>query len=187
VLLSQSKALHSLKRRILGFGVLLLVFSISGFVLFDVYLLSNFSVTRMQFLDRTLSYLQPGINAAITLRNMQIPSMTEKPSNTTSTGIELARAILANLSKTMRDAHSLNYMSPPSQSITDYFTSGSWSQKTVIGGQKGYEVVQKNFWDLMGDFISSVFISSGIEISDIQDPDYSAEHMTLEKRAVVSV
>ncbi len=139
----------------------------------------------MSFLDRTLSYLQTGINAAITLRNIQLPVTTDDPSNTSSTAI--ARGILANLSKTMRDAHSLNYRSPPTQSIADYFVSGSWSQKTVIGGRTGHEVVQKNFWDLMGDFISSVSISSGIEISDIQDPDYSAEHMNLEKRAVVSV
>ncbi len=57
----QSRALGRLKVLILGLTAFLLVFSVSGFVLLDVYLLSNVSETRLHFLDRTLSYFQSSV------------------------------------------------------------------------------------------------------------------------------
>ena len=59
----QARALGRLRRLILGLTAFLLVFSVSGVVLLDVYLLSSVSETRLHFLDRTLSYFQNSIKA----------------------------------------------------------------------------------------------------------------------------
>ena len=65
----QSKDLRRLNILVLGLGFLLLAVSASGFIVLDVYLLSNVSPTRLSFLDRTMSYLQTAIKACIALRH----------------------------------------------------------------------------------------------------------------------
>ncbi len=76
---SQSKSLARLKVLILGLTAFLLVFSVSGFVLLDVYLLSSVSETRLKFLDRTLSYFQSSIKACISLRSMHLARNLSDP------------------------------------------------------------------------------------------------------------
>ncbi len=80
VMESQSKSLARLKVLILGLTAFLLVFSVSGFVLLDVYLLSSVSETRLKFLDRTLSYFQSSIKACISLRSMHLERNMSHPS-----------------------------------------------------------------------------------------------------------
>ena len=76
---SQSKALARLRQLILGLTAFLLIFSVSGFILLDVYLLSSVSETRLKFLDRTLSYFQSSIKACISLRSMHLARNSSDP------------------------------------------------------------------------------------------------------------
>jgi hypothetical protein len=78
---SQAKSLARLKVLILGLTAFLLVFSMSGFVLLDVYLLSSVSETRLKFLDRTLSYFQSSIKACISLRSLHLDRNMSDPLN----------------------------------------------------------------------------------------------------------
>ncbi len=93
---SQSTALARLKVLILGLTAFLLVFSLSGFVLLDVYLLSSVSETRLKFLDRTLSYFQSSIKACISLRSMHIARNMSNPLELAETAVSRRRHLRPN-------------------------------------------------------------------------------------------
>jgi hypothetical protein len=166
---------------VITLGFSLLVLSTVGFVIFDQYLLSTISELRLSFLDRTMSYLQTGINSCIALRHMRLFNETDL---SYSSQLSTARNNLQRYSNIMRQMHSLNYISPPSQRIADYFLAERWTKKTVVGGESGYESVMANFWDLMNDFISSILASSEISIPIIQNSDFTLSNMNAHQRAV---
>ena len=182
VLAVQSQELERLKRMVLGLGCFILLISACGFVLFDVYLLSNLSEERMGFLNRTLSYLQTSLDAIMTLRNMELMSNFAN----VSVGIDMdgARRSLIDIAATMSAVHSLNYISPPTQRVADFFNQKIWTEQTVVGGQVGFEFMQVSFWDLMNDFISAIRTSSQISISTLKNSDYSLDDMNVQKRAI---
>eukprot|EP00291_Cryptomonas_curvata_P018387 CAMPEP_0172175116 /NCGR_PEP_ID=MMETSP1050-20130122/14040_1 /TAXON_ID=233186 /ORGANISM="Cryptomonas curvata, Strain CCAP979/52" /LENGTH=1264 /DNA_ID=CAMNT_0012847165 /DNA_START=652 /DNA_END=4446 /DNA_ORIENTATION=+ len=181
VMLSQRRALLKLKWMVISLGFSLLVLSTVGFVIFDQYLLSTISEIRLSFLDRTMSYLQTGINSCITLRHMRLFNETDVSFNSQ---VLTAKSNLQSYSNIMRQMHTLNYISPPSQRVADFFLDESWTKKTVVGGESGYESVSANFWDLMNDFISSILASSQIPIAIIQNSDFSLSTMNVQQRAV---
>ena len=182
VLAVQSQELERLKRMVLGLGCFILLISACGFVLFDVYLLSNLSEERMGFLNRTLSYLQTSLDAIMTLRNMELISNFAN----VSVGIDMdgARRSLIDIAATMSAVHSLNYISPPTQRVADFFNQKIWTEQMVVGGQVGFEFMQVSFWDLMNDFISAIRTSSQISISTLKNSDYSLDDMNVQKRAI---
>ncbi len=182
MLAAQRQALQRLKVMVLGLGFFLLVFSLSGFVILDVYLLSNISEVRMDFLDRTMSYLQTGINACIYLRNLQLLNLSDSSAGQT---VQSIRETLQNISAVMSQMHTLNYVSPPSQRIADFFLDKAWIKTVAVGGEVGFQHIKENFWNLLNDFISSILTSSKIAVSDLQDQSYAIQQLNLEKRAVV--
>ncbi len=182
MLAAQRRALQRLKVMVLGLGFFLLVFSLSGFVILDVYLLSNISEVRMDFLDRTMSYLQTGINACIYLRNLQLLNLSDSSAGQT---VQNIRETLQNISAVMSQMHTLNYVSPPSQRIADFFLDKAWIKTVAVGGEVGFQHIKENFWNLMNEFISSILTSSRIAVSDLQDQNFAVQQMNVEKRAVV--
>ena len=75
---TQGKALARLRLLVLGLTTFLLIFSVSGFVLLDTYLLSTLSQSRLDSIDRTKSYLQGTIKACMSLRTMQLAGNNTK-------------------------------------------------------------------------------------------------------------
>jgi hypothetical protein len=178
----QIRELNRLKRMVLGLGSFILVFSSCGFVIIDVYLLSNLSEGRMNFLTRTMSYLQTSLGAMITLRNMELLANF----STLDVGVSMdsARSKLLNVSMAMSQMHSLNYMSPPTQTVAEFYNRKAWNEKNVIGGDSVFGSELVNFWDLMNDFISAIQTSAHISVDELSNSDYSPGNMGLQKRAV---
>ena len=179
---AQIRELNRLKRMVLCLGCFILVFSSCGFVIIDVYLLSNLSEGRMNFLTRTMSYLQTSLGAMITLRNMELIANF----STLDVGVSMdsAREKLLNVSMAMSKMHSLNYMSPPTQSVADFFNKKAWNEQNIIGGDLVFGSELVNFWDLMNDFISAIQTAAQIPVADLSNSDYSPENMGSHKRAV---
>ena len=180
ILAAQSNELVRLKKMVVGLGCLIIVFSSCGFVVFDVYLLSNISESRMHFLDRTLSYLLTSLGAMLMLRNMQLNSNFP---DLDLVDMDYARSTLINISNTMTRIHSLNYISPPTQRVADFYLTRSWTEKNIVGGYSEFDSVKVNFWDLMNDFISAIHTVSQITVDDLKNSDYSADKMSVEKRS----
>ena len=178
----QTQEVNRLKHMIIGLGCFILLFSSCGFTLFDVYLLSNISEERMNFLDRTLSYLQTSLDAIMTLRNMQL--ISNFPNISVEININDARTFLVDTATTMSTVHTLNYLSPPTQQVADFFNQKMWIEQNVVGGSTGFENVQVSFWDLMNDYISAIRTSSQIAVHDLRDTDYAIKNMIVTKRAV---
>lgn len=178
----QSQELNRLKRMVIGLGFFILIFSSSGFVVFDVYLLSNISENRMHFLDRTMNYLQTSLSAMIMLRNMEL--LANFTDLDVGVSMEDAKRVMMNASNAMSQMHSLNYISPPTQQVADFFSRKMWTERNVVGGNLVFETVTVNFWDLMNDFILAIQTASQISVSDLSDSDYLPAHMNARKRAV---
>jgi hypothetical protein len=185
VMESQSKALARLRLLILGLTAFLLVFSASGFILLDVYLLSSVSETRLKFLDRTLSYFQSSIKACISLRSMHLSRNLTDPAAVHD--IVIDRSIIENISNSMHDMHTLNYVSSPSQRVTDYFLKQGLPVRNTVPGAGLYEVSTANFWDLINQFISSLLMASKISTAELSNPDFSVNSLSQDKRAIVFV
>jgi hypothetical protein len=52
-------------------------------------------------------------------------------------------------------------------------------------GTGGYVERETTFWDIGNDFIGAAYTASLISLSDLRDPDYSVEAMSVSKRGVV--
>ena len=118
----------------------------------------------------------------MTLRNMQL--ISNFPNMSVEININDARIFLVATATTMSTVHTLNYLSPPTQQVADFFNQKMWIEQNVVGGSTGFENVQVSFWDLMNDFISAIRTSSQIAVHDLRDPDYAIKNMIVTKRAV---
>ena len=185
VMAGQARALGRLRLLILGLTAFLLVFSVSGFVLLDVYLLSSVSETRLHFLDRTLSYFQSSVRACMTLRGMHLARNLSNPA--VAHGVAADRASVASLADSMHDMHTLNYVSPPSQRVADFFLQQGLPMRVSVPGEDIYEETTTDFWDLVNQFISALLTASAIPLADLIGPDFSVNHLSQDKRAVVFV
>jgi hypothetical protein len=185
VMESQSKALARLRLLILGLTAFLLIFSVSGFILLDVYLLSSVSETRLKFLDRTLSYLISSIKACITLRSMHLSRNLTDPAVLHNLAVD--QSTIKAISNSMHDMHTLNYVSSPSQRETDYFMKQGLPVRNTVPGAGLYEVSTTNCWDLINQFISSLLMASKISPADLSNPDFSVNSLSQDKRAIVFV
>jgi hypothetical protein len=182
---SQSKALARMRLLILGLTAFLLIFSVSGFILLDVYLLSNLSETRLRFLDRTLSYFQSSIKACMTLRSMHLSRNLTDPAVLHDIGVD--RSTISSISNSMHDMHTLNYVSSPSQRVTEYFMKQGLPVRNTVPGAGLYEISKTSFWDLINQFISSLRMASKISPADLFNPDFSVNSLSQDKRAIVFV
>jgi hypothetical protein len=179
----QSKDLRRLNILVLGLGFLLLAVSASGFIVLDVYLLSNVSPTRLSFLDRTMSYLQTAIKACIALRDLHLMAHnTTKPWSAVESAA--LRSTLVNLSESMSAMHTLNYVSSPSQRVSDYFQDKAFEETSAVPGSGMYQTVKVNFWDLVNDFVAAIQSAAAISQADLTDPQYVVNRMGLEKRSL---
>ena len=179
----QAKDLRRLNVLVLGLGLLLLAVSTSGYIVLDIYLLTNVSPMRLSFLDRTMNYLQTAIKACMSLRDLHLMAF-----NATGpwSAVEAAvvRSTLANLSESMSAMHTLNYVSSPSQAVSDYFQQKSFVEIVAVPGSGMYQAVQVNFWDLVNDFIAAIQSASAISLADLTDPQYVVNRMNLNKRSL---
>jgi hypothetical protein len=183
VMANQAKDLQRLNALVLGLGLLLLAVSASGYVVLNIYLLSNIAPTRLAFLGRTMNYLQTGIKANMALRdfhlmalNMSGPWTVEDEGNVRST--------LSKLSESMSTMHTLNYVSSPSARVSDFFQIKTLVETVAVPGTGSYQAVLVNFWELVNDFITAIQSASAISIEDLTDPEYVVNRMGLNKRSL---
>jgi hypothetical protein len=87
----------------------------------------------------------------------------------------------------MHDMHTLNYVSSPSQRVTDYFMKQGLPVRVTVPGTGLYAVSTTNFWDLVNQFISSLLMASKINPPDLSNPDFSVNSLSQDKRAIVFV
>jgi hypothetical protein len=97
------------------------------------------------------------------------------------------RDLLERTSREMHDMHTLNYVASPSQRVTDYFMDENLAARVAVPGAGAFESFPTNFWDLINQFISAFLSSSAIPLDDLHGPDYTVNHMSLNKRAVAFV
>ncbi len=183
VMANQAKDLKRLNALVLGLGFLLLAVSASGYVVLDIYLLSDVAPTRLAFLDRTMNYLQTGIKASMALRDLHL--MASNMSDPWTGEDEAAvRNTLFNLSESMSTMHTLNYVSSPSARVSDFFQAKGLVERVAVPGTGSYQPVLVNFWELVNDFITAIQSASAISIADMADPVYVVNRMGLNKRSL---
>jgi hypothetical protein len=180
---SQSKALIWMRRLVLGLTIFLLMFSVSAFVLLDVYLLSSVSEARLRSLDRTRGYVTNSIMTCLALRNMHLSCNVTDP----AVFREFAenQKSIKRFSIGMHDIHMLNFVSPPSQGVADFFLRQGLSLRVADPGSGLYSDTTTNFWDLFNQFISSSLMASKISPAQMCDEDFTFHGLDQSKRAVV--
>jgi hypothetical protein len=175
----QYKALTRLKVLILALTAFLLIFSVSGFVMLDVYLLSTVSDSRMDSIDRTRSYLQPFVRTLMMLRSLHLAE------NQTADSVPDLRDDITTTAKSMLAINTLNFVSPPSQSVADYLARSNLSMRIPVSGAGAFVSQPTNFLDLINECVSSLLAASLIDLVDLQHADYSINSLTVSKRAIV--
>jgi hypothetical protein len=180
VMQPQSKALTRLKVLILALTAFLLAFSISGFVLLDVYLLSSVSETRLGSIDRTRSYLQPFVRTVMMLRNLHLAG-----NQTTGAVVPGYRSSISSTANNMLVINTLNFVSPPSQAVADFLLRRNLAMSVPVPGTGGFVAQPANFLDFISQCVSSLLTASTIDLADLQNADYSVDGMTVNKRAVL--
>jgi hypothetical protein len=179
VMQSQFSALTRLKVLILALTAFLLVFSVSGFVLLDVYLLSSVSEARLGSIDRTRNYFQPFFRAVMALRNLHLAG------NQTAAAVQGYRSSISTAASNMLGVNSLNFVSPPSQTVADFLLRKDITMRVPVPGTGGFVEQQDNFFDFIGQCVSSLLDASTIDLADLQREDFSVDGLTVSKRAVI--
>jgi hypothetical protein len=169
VMQSQSQALMRLKVLVLALTAFLLIFSVCGFVLLDVYLLSSVSETRLGSIDRARSYLPPFVRTAMMLRNLHLAR------NQTTDAVLDYRNALTSTADDMFTVNTLNFISPPSQAVADYLLRRNLALSVPVPGTGGFVAQKTNFLDLIGQCVASLLDASSIDLEDLQQPDYSVD------------
>jgi hypothetical protein len=180
---TQSKALIRLRLLVLGLTGFLLIFSLSAFVLLDVYLLSSVSETRLRYLDRTQGYFTNSVKTCMTLRHMHLSCNLTDPAVLHDFAVD--QLTIKRLSNSMHDIHMLNFVSPPSQRVADYFLRQGLTVRVTAPGSGLYSVSTTNFWDMFNQFISSLLMASEISPAEMSDQDFSLYSLSQDKRAIV--
>jgi hypothetical protein len=184
---TQSARLIRLQLLIVMLTTFLLAFTVSGFVLLDVYLLSSVSASRLDSINRTRSYLQPSVTACIMLRNMHMARDAQEPVQLVTS----YRASIASIAHKMITVNTLNFVEPPSQHVSDYLLDKSLQVIVPVPGHSrmsGSGVLQAqptNFLGMINQFASSLLSASAIDLSDLQAIDYQVDQLSVNKRAVV--
>jgi hypothetical protein len=175
----QYKALTRLKVLILALTTFLLVFSVCGFVMLDVYLLSTVSDSRMDSIDRTRSYLQPFARTLMRLRSLHLAG------NQTAGTVQLYRDSITTTARNMLAINTLNFVSPPSQFVADYLSRRNIGMSIPVAGAGAFVSQPTSFLDLINECVSSLLAAATINLEDLQNVDYSINILTVNKRAVV--
>ncbi len=58
----------------------------------------------------------------------------------------------------IRSVHNLNYISPPSYSVKDYFLKNIHTKKVPLPASNAFMDIQTNYWDLVNDYSSSILL-----------------------------
>jgi hypothetical protein len=118
---AQSKDLRWLRMTVAITGLLQLGFCAGALVVQDVYLLETVVEERMGFLDRSIGYRTNSVRACLLLRNLQlnfISTPNQESVNKVLAVFEESRIALRSISTAMLQVHSLNYISPPSNTVS---------------------------------------------------------------------
>ena len=183
---SEVKSLLHLRSLVLGLGFLLFVFSLLGFLLMEIYIFQNVTQNRLNMLLRTKGYRQNLVKSCITLRNMQLAINDSDP--VSKKYVLQARSNLQSIAESLTSTHTLNYVASPTETLLQFFINENRIRKVPMPGitRLGSFVEQKiSFWDLGNNFFESVAVSSLISLSDLGNPDYSVDMLSINKRAVV--
>ena len=182
IMSTQARALGRLKKLIFSLGSILLVFSTCGFVVMEVYIFTDVTESRLHFLDRTKGYRSDVFKSCLCLRDIFLVT------NGTATGaastVSTARSNMISFSQDLTTIHTENYVSPPTQTVTDFFLDNDLLEIVPTPGV-GLRTVQTNFWVMTNDFISAIINAASIGFADLRNADYSLDAMTVDKRAVV--
>jgi hypothetical protein len=179
---TQAHALQRLKKLIFSLGSVLLLFSTAGFVIMEAYIFTDVTENRLRFLDRTKGYRSDVFKSCISLRNMFL--LTNETDPASATKIAAARSNMVALAKDLTSVHTQNYVSPPTQSVTDYFLDASLVEILPSPGS-GLRSIPANFWGFTNDFINAIVSASSIAFSDLRNADYSLDFLSMNKRSVV--
>ena len=81
--------------------------------------------------------------------------------------------------------NTLNFVSPPSQSVADYLVRRNLSMRIPVSGAGDFVSQPTNFLDLISECVSSLLAASTIDLADLQHADYSINGLTVSKRSIV--
>jgi hypothetical protein len=138
--------------------------------------------TRLKFLDRTKGYRSDVFKSCINLRNMFL--VTNETDSASAAKIATARANILTYTKDLTNVHTQNYVSPPTQSVTDYFLDSSLTEILPSTGS-GFQTVSVNFWEFTNEFINAFTSAAAIVFSDLRGSDFSLDSLSVNKRSII--
>jgi hypothetical protein len=178
----QALALQRLRKLIFSLGSFLLIFSLIGFVVLEVYIFTDVTETRLKFLDRTRGYRSDMFRSCICLRNMFLITNDTDPAS--ASRLATQRSNMVSNAKSMSTVHTLNYVSPPTSSVTEYFLSDKLTSYVPSPGV-GLRAVKTNFWGEINDLVNAIISASSIPFSDLRHADYSLSSLSVNKRSII--
>ena len=99
--------------------------------------------------------------------------------------VSKARSNLAIFSQSISAIHTMNYVSSPSQKLLEFVVGNSQVKIIPLPGSGGFKSKNVSFWDMGNDFVISTAAASLISLSELSDPDYMVDAMSIGKRAIV--
>ena len=148
----------------------------------EVYIFTDVTENRLKFLDRTKGYRSDMFKSCISLRNMFL--LTNETDPASASKLVTARSNMVAFAKDLSAVHTSNYVSPPTQSVVDYFLSNTLTEILPSPGV-GLRTVQTNFWSETNDLVNAIISASSIAFSDLRNADYTMNPMSVNKRSVI--
>lgn len=179
------RSLSRLKSLVFGLGLLLFAFSLLSFLVSEVYLYSVVAGSRLGILQRTQGYRANAIRSCIAIRSMHLAGNTSDSAS--QHGVVQARANLQAYAQSMAQIHTLNYVNPPTEGLLKFLIATNRQKSIPMPGSGSYVQRSISFWDLGNGFTSALLSTSLVSITELRDPDFLVDVMSVNKRAIVFV
>lgn len=183
VLQNEIKSLLRLRSLIFSLGIVLVCFSLVGFLAMDMYFYTTVAEERLDILTWTKGYRLNIVKACISVRKMYAMANSSDP--TAETVILQARADLESVSQSLLTVHTKNYVSAPSARLLNFFVGSNTVEKIPMPGTGEFILKNVSFWDLGNHFILSSAFTSQITIHDLIDSNFQVDTISINKRAEI--
>ena len=140
------------------------------------------------FVSRTFGYRLHGAQAALSLRSLCLLNGTE-PTDLADAAIIQGR--LREISGSMRESHTLNFVSPISSQLSAEFLQNKLVERSLVDGR--VENQTTNFNDFTNNYITSILKASYATLAELQSMSskdgekIKLEEMSPAKQAVAHV
>jgi hypothetical protein len=182
-MINEIRSLLRLRCLIFRLGIVLVAFSLIGFLVMDTYLYSKVAGDRLDILTRTKGYRLNLIKACISIRKMYAVANSTEP--TAETVISQAKADMQSASHSLFTIHTKNYVSSPSTKLLNFFVESNTVEKIAMPGTGEFKLRNVSFWDLGNHFILSSVFASEIKTYDLKESKFQVDNLSINKRGLI--